>query len=103
METSMKTYTAFHSRRHEVLQNGIPKSNEKTIEMHARTSKNPFLCSPMSEIVPGSPRSPKWEHQARQITSSGTKNAKIRCNYAKTLQFQNNERCSGAGGKGRSP
>ena len=52
--------------------------NQRTIDtIQAWTSQGPSLCPPMSQdrlrIVPESPRTPKWRHQACQMTPMGTK------------------------------
>ena len=54
-----------------------PLNQQKIHKIQAWTSQCPFLYSLMSQdrprIVPGSPRTVKWRHQACQMTPMGTK------------------------------
>ena len=54
-----------------------PLYQRKIDKIQAWTSQGPSLCPPMSQdrprIVPESPRTPKWRHQACQMTPMGTK------------------------------
>ena len=54
-----------------------PLNQRKIDKIQAWTSQGPSLCPPMSQdrprIVPESPRTPKWRHQACQMTPMGTK------------------------------
>ena len=54
-----------------------PLNQRKINKIQAWSSQGPSLCPPMSQdrprIVPESPRTPKWRHQACQMTPMGTK------------------------------
>ena len=54
-----------------------PQNQQKIDKIQAWTSQGPSLCPPMSQdrprVVTESPRTPKWRHQACQMTPMGTK------------------------------
>ena len=100
LETSMTKHILFHPSYPKRFQNGILNP----LEISKNASLDPEVGAPRCpRIVPASPRTPKWTHQACQITSLGTNNLTSLAKIQRIHNLKDMSNGRGAGGRGRSP